>query len=116
MIEQYRALIERALAYSGGTHTFEDVAELIVSGKAQLWPAQRGVAVTEIVEYPRKRVLHVFLAAGDMDQLLDMIDAAADWGRSQGATAMTMSGRMGWLRVLDKHGFTPLNVTMERNI
>lgn len=116
MIEQYRALIDRALAYSGGTHTFEDVAELIVSGKAQLWPAQRGVAVTEIVEYPRKRVLHIFLAAGEMGQLLDMIDAAADWGRSQGATSLTMSGRLGWLRVLDKHGFTPLNVTMERNI
>lgn len=114
MIHQYRELIESALAYSGGTHTFDDVAQMVIEGKAQIWPAQRGVAITEIIEYPRKRVLHVFLAAGELDQLLDMIQSAEDWGRTQGCTSLTMSGRFGWQRVLDKHGFKPVLVTMER--
>lgn len=116
MIHDYRELIESALAYSGGTHTFEDVQEMVATGRAQLWPAPRGVAITEIVEYPRKRVLHIFLAAGEMDQLLDMIESAERWGRTQGCTSLTMSGRMGWQRVLDKHGFKPLLVTMEREM
>jgi hypothetical protein len=116
MIERYRDMIDSALAYSGGTHTFEDVQELVATGKAQLWPAERGVAVTEIIVYPRKRVLHIFLAAGEMDQLLDMIESAAQWGRTQGCTSLTMSGRMGWQRVLDKQGFKPVLVTMERAI
>lgn len=116
MIEQYREMIDSALAYSGGTHTFEDVVDLVASGRAQLWPAERGVAVTEIIVYPRKRVLHIFLAAGEMDQLLDMIESAEQWGRTQGCTSLTMSGRMGWQRVLNKQGFKPVLVTMEREI
>ena len=113
-IHDYREMIESALAYGGGTHTFEDVVDLVLSGRAQLWPAPRGVAITEIIAYPRKRVLHCFLAAGEMDQILDMIDSAVEWGRTQSCTSLTLSGRSGWQRVLDKHGFKPVLVTMER--
>lgn len=116
MLDHYRDMIESALAYSGGTHTFQDVADMVIAGKAQIWPAPRGVAITEIIEYPQKRVLHVFLAAGEMDQLLDMIKSAEDWGRTQNCTSLTMSGRFGWQRVLDKHGFKPVLVTMEREV
>jgi hypothetical protein len=113
-IHDYRALIESALAYSGGTHIFEDVAELVATGRAQFWPAPRGVAITEIVEYPRKKVLHCFLAAGELDQILDMIDSAIKWGRTQDCTSLTLTGRNGWQRVLGNHGFKPVFVTMER--
>jgi hypothetical protein len=115
-LERCRPWIEAALEYSGGTHTFDDVVDGVTSGRMQLWPAPRGCATTEIVLYPRKKVLHVFLAGGDMDQILDMIDSAAAWGRTQDCTALTLAGRLGWQRVLDKHGFTPVLVTMERNI
>ena len=115
-MERCRPWIEAALEYSGGTHTFDDVVDGVTSGRMQLWPAPRGCATTEIVLYPRKKVLHVFLAGGDMDQILDMIDSAAAWGRTQDCTALTLAGRLGWQRVLDKHGFTPVLVTMERNI
>ena len=76
IIEQCRPWIDDALEYSGGTHTFEDVYDRILDGKLQLWPAERGCAVTEIVVYPKKKVLHVFLAGGEMDQIIDMIDIA----------------------------------------
>ena len=49
MLERCRKWIEDALEYSGGTHTFDDVAQCILDGKLQLWPAERGCAVTEIV-------------------------------------------------------------------
>ena len=69
-IGKIRGWIADALQYSGGTHTVDDVIERIMSGHLQLWPAERGCAVTEIVVYPRKKVLHVFLAAGEMDQII----------------------------------------------
>lgn len=112
-IHDYREMIEAALAYGGGTHTFDDVVDLVLSGRAQLWPGEAAVGVTEIVVYPRKRVLHCFLAAGEMDELLVMMDYAKQWGASQGCSGMTMSGRMGWQRVLNKHGWKPVLVTME---
>jgi hypothetical protein len=116
VIEANRHHIEAALEYSGGTHLYEDVEQGILSGRMQIWPGQESVAVTEIIEYARKRVLHVFLAGGDMAELIDMIDSAAAWGRTQGCTSLTMSGRKGWERVLDRHGFKPVMIVMERNI
>ena len=115
-LHRCRGWIEDALQYSGGTHVFEDVARSVLSGQMQLWPAQRGCAVTEIVVYPRKKVLHVFLAGGEMDQLIEMIDSAASWGRAQGCSGMTMAGRHGWAKVLSKHGWSSVMTVMEKGI
>lgn len=116
MLERCRKWIEDALAYSGGTHTFDDVAEGIASARMQLWPAPRGCAVTEIVVYPKKKVLHVFLAGGEMDQLFDMIDSAAAWGKQQGCSSITLSGRLGWQRAMKPLGWVPKSVVMEKEI
>jgi len=111
-----RPWVEDALAYAGGTHVFEDVAESIVAGRMQLWPAPRGCAVTEVVLYPKKNVLHVFLAGGDMDQIIDMIDSAVAWGKTQGWVSMTIAGRDGWRRVLAKYGYKPVMTVLEKEI
>ena len=116
IIDANRKHIEAALEYSGGTHIFDDVKQGILEGRMQLWPSPNSCAVTEIVEYARKKVLHVFLAGGEMDELTDMIDSAAAWGRTQGCTALTMSGRKGWERALAPHGFKPVMIVMERAI
>ena len=96
IIRANREYIEDALEYSGGTHLFEDIEEGILSGKMQLWPGPNCAAVTEVIEYKRKKVLHIFLAGGDMAGLLDMMDSAEDWGRTQFCTSLTLSGRRGW--------------------
>lgn len=116
IIEANRDLIESALRYSGGTHSFDDISQAVLDGRMQIWPAPKGVAITEIIVYPRAKVLHIFLAAGEMDQLLDMIDAAREWGRSQGCTSLTMTGRPGWERVLGNHGWSRRSITMTREI
>lgn len=114
--EQIRKWIEDALAYAGGTHTFEDVLEGIRSGRMQLWPAERGCAVTEIVIYPQKKVLHIFLAAGELDQFFDMYEDAAEWGRRQGCTSMSLAGRLGWSKVMKPRGWETKMVVMEKDI
>ena len=114
IVEANRHHIEAALAHGGDTHTFDDVAAMIFDGRLQLWHGPSGCAVTEIIVYPRKKVLHCFLAGGEMAQILDMIDSAVAWGKTQGCESLTLSGRLGWQRVLSKHGFRPVLVTMER--
>lgn len=114
--DQLREWIQSALDYSGGTHTVDDVVDNVLTGRMQLWPAERGCAVTEIVVYPQKKVLHVFLAAGEMDQLFDMIESAAEWARGQGCTAMTLAGRLGWQRAMKPLGWEPKMIVMEREI
>lgn len=115
-IARCRPWIEAALEYSGGTHDFGDVADAILTARMQLWANERGCAVTEIVVYPKKKVLHVFLAGGDMEQITDMIEAGAAWGKAHGCAGMTMAGRKGWERVLSRHGWRPAMSVMERDV
>ena len=109
-----REWIESALEYSGGTHIFEDIVQGVLEGKMQLWTGETGCAVTEIIVYPRKKVLHVFLAGGDMSQIIDFEASALEFGRINGCTTMTLAGRKGWTKVLDKHGWKESFVVMSK--
>ena len=53
--------IEAALEYSGGTHDIVDIYEGLYKGSMQLWPNKNSCLVTEIITYPKKKVLNVFL-------------------------------------------------------
>ncbi len=97
--------LEAALERANGTHTIDDVVMAIAKGTMQFWPAPRGCAVTEIIEYPKKKVLHIFLAGGELDQIVDMDSSASDFARMNGCTAMTIAGRKGWARVLKTKGY-----------
>lgn len=111
-IEDYRKHIEPALAYSGGTHDWQDIVEGVASSKMQLWCNEDAAAITELVCYPRKKVLNVFLAGGDMTQLLEMLESAKAWAKLEGCDGIMMSGRRGWLRVLKDHGWSDQFATM----
>lgn len=116
MIDDCRAWIEAALAYSGGTHTFEDVADGIRSGRMQLWPAEDGCCVTEIVVYPRKKVLNGFLAGGDMARIVDMIPDIEAWAAAQGCSGVELTGRRGWTRVFAPMGFVEAATVLRKEI
>lgn len=113
-IERCRPWIEAALEYTGGTHTFDDIAASIASGMMQLWPAPKGCAITEIAEYPRKKTMHIFLAGGELAQFFDMLESAEAWAKAQGCVSITASGREGWKRALKGWAFQ--SITMERPI
>lgn len=111
-LERCRPWIEAALEYSGGTHAWDDIVAGIRSGHMQLWPGPRGCLVTEIVAYPRKRVLNVFLGGGQLEQLVEMAADVEAWALAQGCDGATIAGRPGWQRVFK--GWRPLHVTLAR--
>ena len=82
-LEKCRPWIEAALEYTGGTHYFDDIVESIAKGTMQLWAAPRGCIVTEIVIYPRKKVLNIFLAGGELEQILDMDNDVKEWASTE---------------------------------
>ena len=98
-ILDYKDKIEAALKYGGGTHLFEDVADAVIDGRMQMWVNGETVAITEIIVYPRKKVLHVFIW---------------QWGQSICCTGMTLAGRKGWMKLMGKFGFKPTLYVMEK--
>lgn len=95
-----RKWIEDALAYGDGTHYYEDIVQGVHSLKYQLWTADRACLVTEILDFPRKRVLHVFLAGGELDQVLDMDASLIEFGRENNCEGLSLVGRKGWEKAL----------------
>ena len=115
-LERCRGWIEAALEYGGGTHLFEDIAEAVTEGRMQLWPAKDSCLVTEITSYPRKKVLHVFLAGGDLKEILAMRQSVVQWGIAQGCESITMTGRKGWVKVLQNEGCKSQLVLLEKRL
>ena len=115
-LERCKPWIYAALSYSGGTHNFTDIAQGIAEHRLQLWPAPNGCLVTEVLDYPRKRVLNVFLGGGDMAQLLDMADDVTAWAKAVGCTGLTIHGRKGWERVFARRGWKPLHICLSKGI
>ena len=65
---QSEQLLLNALEYGNETHSLEDVAMALKRDELQLWPGINTAVVTEIITYPQKKSIHVFLAAGDMNE------------------------------------------------
>lgn len=107
-------LFDKALAYGGGTHTREDIAEGVKSGRYQYWGDDRCCLITELHEFPRRRKLHLFIAAGDLDRLLTVyLPQVKEFARENGCDGITSVSRRGFLRRFPKHGFKPRSVTFE---
>lgn len=103
--------MHNALKRAGDTHTVADVVEALDTGKMQGFWSDNAMVVTQIVDHPRKRELNVFLAFGDLDEVMALQPQIADFGRKHGCAFMVMSGRLGWQKVLPRHGWAKVGVT-----
>lgn len=54
---------------AGNTHSVEDVIEAIRTGTMQTIFNENGVIITQILDYPRKRVMDVFMCVGELDAI-----------------------------------------------
>ena len=117
-LEAHREQIEAALGYAGGTHTFEDVRAGVEAGTLLYWPGVRSAVITEIIQYPQRRVLNFFLAGGDLAELEAMYPIIMQYGRAQGCSSAVLSGRKGWERsfFVRTEGWTPTLVVLEKQL
>ena len=104
--EKIHPHLESMEPHSEGELAPEDFYEAITNGDMQLWTAIKdneimASMVTQIVPYPRKRVLRIISIAGEgMDQWIGYIPLIEDWALSMGCTSLECWGRKGWLKVL----------------
>jgi hypothetical protein len=90
--------IEPALEYDD-CHEMQDIADAIADGSMQLWPTPKGAMVTQVQDYPRKRVLHVWWAGGELNAILELIPHIENFAKEIGCGKITCTGRKGWERV-----------------
>lgn len=108
-------LIEKALKHSGGGWTFDDVVEAISILRYIFWVNQTSFAITETIDYPQYRILHVFLSGGVLEDIFDLEEQVAVYGRAIGCKKMTILGREGFTRLLPPR-WKQTHVFMSRDI
>ena len=94
MWDRARPHLAEALEHARGTHTVEDVLRLAGEGKLQLWVGDRSAAVTEILHFPQKRALNLFLAGGDLAEIRRAQPGIEAFGRGMGCDFMMFSARL----------------------
>lgn len=110
-------LLQSALDEGNNTHSLDDIWIGLDKGLYQIWPGEDFVAITEVVQYPQKKVLFFFLMAGKMKHLLDHIQQAEQVAQDLGCSSLMFNGRLGFLRSpLRQAGFNPVWVTMEKEL
>lgn len=108
---QAKELLQRAIDLNGGKFDLDDIKQRIDEQKMQLWGIHDGelkaAMVTEVVNYPQKRCLRVVLIGGfGIDDWEPMVARTLDgYGKAQGASAVEIWGRRGWVRQLAKYGY-----------
>jgi len=113
-LDQLQDKVEAALREGGDTHSPADILAGIQSGRYQWWPGLESFVVTEIMDYPLKRVCHVFLAGGKLEEIRNIRTWVEEWARSVGCTAATIYGRAGWERELQGEGWHRTAVCLEK--
>lgn len=103
--EQARSVLSTPLRVLN-ERTAHDVLIDLVTGKSQLWhltgDGADAWAVTEIRDYPRKRVARATLCAGRLARgsVDEMRSAFTSWGSLLGASELRIRGRKGWGRFM----------------
>lgn len=109
-------LFDRALDRDG-THTRQDIADGIKDGRFMYLGDDRCAVILEVIQYPRSRKLHVFLAAGDLNRILDVhLPKMVEIANEHGCTSITNIARKGFLKRLPKYGFKPKYVAFEMEL
>lgn len=111
-----RHWIQAALDEGGNTHEFSDIVSAVLQGRMQFWPAADACAVTEIIEFPRKKYLHIFLAGGNKKTIIDMNESAAFFAKECGCDGISIAGRRGWVRELKNHGWRETFTSLAREV
>lgn len=111
-------LIKRGLRAAQDTWASEDLIDFIRRGDKQLWlsvPHADCALVTQIDQWPRGKVLHIFMVAGKLPAHWDEILLAIEgWAKDRGCRKVEIRGRLGWMRKLK--GYSTPRVFMEKDL
>ena len=108
--------LEEALEPGGGSHDLVHVLRAVARGEAQLWEEGDACLVTEVNDAPNMRELHFWLATGTLDDVIALSNKVMHWGREQGCSVATLTGRLGWQKALRGEGWEPRTVNMARRL
>jgi hypothetical protein len=86
----------KALDMAGNVYTLTDIMGQIEKGTLQSHVENDTWAVTQVQNFPRKKVVDILYVVGYLDDSLRMEKKLEHWAGELGADMLTAAGREGW--------------------
>ncbi len=112
MMERFQELLDN----NGGYYHVDDILENIKQGVMQSFTDGNSWVITQVHDFPRKRVVEIVYAIGDMEVLSkELLEQVETFARSVSANDVIASGRPGWEKVM-ADGWDKLSVNYVRRL
>lgn len=110
------ARLQKALDHGNNCHSLEDVFAALKSGEMQCFWSDEAFVVTQVCQYPQKRVLVVPFAAGRLADVMRLQPQVVAHAKSNGCEDLLVIGRRGWEKVLPKFGWKRGSTVFEMKV
>jgi hypothetical protein len=109
-IEDVLELLEESARYSNGELTAVDLLDGVFRKVYQLWLGYAGgrvasVMVTELLQYPRKKVCVILAIAGETKRFANTFEVIKQWAAMNGAVELEAYCRPAITRLARRYGF-----------
>ncbi len=103
---KWKRLIAEALDYDVEASDIDQIEKNIESGDAQLWESENSAIVTEGMHLQSGGIgVKVLAAAGDLTEIVGLLDEIEQEARASGVELLTAIGRRGWRPAVSKIGW-----------
>jgi len=118
--ERSKPFLVDALDRSGNEYNIDDVLREIEDDHAIFYPVENGATVFRLANYPRKRMLRIWLfggAVGTGRANLEAVMEAADFhAEEHECDGIELVGRRGWEKVLKPYGYEHKRVMLIKEL
>ncbi len=94
-------------ALEGSGWSVLEILEGVERGDFYLFMHDDGCMVGEFIVSPRHKAMHIFAAGGTLKAMSDLGPTVEAFGRLHNCDMTCATGRKGWLRYARKHGYSP---------
>jgi len=105
MTHVYERHLARALDRMGGIYGLDDILAAIPEGRFQSFAEGDSWALTKIADFPKKRMLEILVALGDLEACRTLHDRVLQYAERNDVDLVQAYGRRGWLRDARTHGW-----------
>jgi hypothetical protein len=114
-------LISAACEYNNNRYTSEDYLLELKAGIKHLWVAidngLQGLAIAEIIRFPRKVCCSIDMFTGDgLDQLLEFLPLIEAWAKEMGCEQMFANTRPGLSKKLKSQQYRTTHTLLEKDL
>ena len=114
------SFIEKAVEYTYGRYSVSNLYDMVQDGDHQIWVAYdgdsfKGTVLTNIMNYPQRRVLCMGFCGGEeLKEWKDpMLALLRRFAKDMGCDAIEAFGRPGWANVFKEDGYQTKWITFE---